>query len=88
MLYQNPLFSLMTLMQYSSKNFDDLCTRANTSLCYMSKQFKANKFALKLNETNTIKFRTHNSPQYMLSNRCDEDYTGRVIKYKIPWFTN
>jgi hypothetical protein len=67
----------------SSKNFDDFCTKSNIVLSHMSKWFTANKLALNLDKTNTIKFVTNNSPQYALSIGCNGKYIQESVNTKF-----
>jgi hypothetical protein len=72
----------------SSKNLDDFCILPNKVPSQMSKWFSENKLSLNLDKTNVIKFKTNNSPQYLINIGYNDRYIRRGSKPKIPWLTN
>jgi hypothetical protein len=75
----NAMFSVII----SSKNFYVFCTMSRIILSHISKLFTANKLALSLDKTNTMKFITNYSPQYTLKIGHIEKYIEASVNTKF-----
>jgi hypothetical protein len=82
-----------TSVVITSENLDEFGRLANAVVSYMSKWFTANKLALNLDKTNTIKFTTNNALQCLLSTGYDNyleesvhtKFLGLLIDNHLNW---